>query len=75
LRLVRCWNFHFVTVTSHLCRSVGLIHCVTVTGLCRIDRNGTVYQNLEVHQKYVQQHFVLMHAEGWIIQTWICWKG
>jgi hypothetical protein len=34
----------FDPVTGHRlqCRSVELIQCVTVTGLCRIDRNGTV---------------------------------
>jgi hypothetical protein len=41
--IVECQNFGFVMVTSHLCRSVELIQCVTVTGVCRIDRNGTVY--------------------------------
>ena len=41
--IVECRNFGFVTVTGHLCRSVELIQRVTVTGVCRIDRNGTVF--------------------------------
>jgi hypothetical protein len=37
LGLVQCWNFCSVTVTGHLCRSVKLVQCVTVTGVCRIE--------------------------------------
>ena len=40
--IVECQIFGFVTVTGHLCRSVELIQRVTVTGVCQIDRNGTV---------------------------------
>jgi hypothetical protein len=42
LGLVQCRNFRSVTVTGHLCRSFELVQCVTVTGVCRIERNGTV---------------------------------
>ena len=43
--IVRCRNFRSVTVTGHLCRSVELVQRVTVTGVCRIERNGTVPQS------------------------------
>jgi hypothetical protein len=42
LGIVWCRNFRSVTVTGHLCRSVELVQRVTVTGVCRIERNGTV---------------------------------
>jgi hypothetical protein len=42
LGLVECRNFHSVTVTGHLCRSVELVQRVTVTGVCQIEQNGTV---------------------------------
>jgi hypothetical protein len=41
-----CRKFYLVTVTGRLCRSVELIQRVTVTGECRIDRNGTVITRL-----------------------------
>jgi hypothetical protein len=40
--VVECRNFCSVTVTGHLCRSVELVQRVTVTQVCRIERNGTV---------------------------------
>jgi hypothetical protein len=40
----KCRNFHYVTVTARLCQSAELIQRVTVTRVCRIDRNGTVVQ-------------------------------
>ena len=42
LGLVQCRNFCSVTVTGHLCQSVKLVQCVTVTGVCQIEQNGTV---------------------------------
>jgi hypothetical protein len=42
LGIDRCQNFRSITVTSHLCRSVELVQHVTVTGVCRIEGNGTV---------------------------------
>jgi hypothetical protein len=42
LGLIVCRNFCSVTVTGHLCQSVKLVQCVTVTGVCWIERNGTV---------------------------------
>ena len=44
LGLTECQKFYLVTVTGHLCQSVELIQRVTVTGECRIDRNGTLVQ-------------------------------
>src|ERR1700736_338649 len=41
-KLLSVETFGFVTVTGSLCRSVELIQHVTVTGVCQIDRNGTV---------------------------------
>jgi len=45
LDIVQCRNFHSVTVTGHLCGSVKLVQCVTVTGVCWIEWNGTVFQS------------------------------
>jgi len=40
--IVRCRKILSVTITSHLCQSVELVQRVTVTGVCQIERNGTV---------------------------------
>src|ERR1700676_1626838 len=42
IHCTKCRIFNPVTVTGCLCRSVELIQSVTVTGMCQIDRNGTV---------------------------------
>jgi acyl-[acyl carrier protein]--UDP-N-acetylglucosamine O-acyltransferase len=46
LGIVECRNFCSVTVTGHLCQSVELIQHVTVTGVCQIERNGTVHRDV-----------------------------
>jgi hypothetical protein len=50
--LTECRKFYFITVTGRLCRSVELIQCVTVTGECRIDQNGTVSSLIKFYYTY-----------------------
>src|SRR6267154_6848426 len=53
--VVRCRKFFSVTVTGHLCRSVELVQRVTVTGVCRFERNGTVLYNFDRFVSHVSQ--------------------